>query len=193
MGSFVHSILTLLLGWVQGAASLLWALVNLQYEGGLFSWLSANWLPVTVLLCAAGMVIDLVVYLLRWRPLEVWRSFFRRLRSRRENQPAHRLIRRWVYADGSSLEEQVGEVPAEASESPSPVTETPPRRADRRRAMLRLPSLLTGDDDEEQPISFQPAPPARDKAQAFGRPCYPPGWSSSGQRTGNPPQGGGCP
>lgn len=185
MGSFANSILTLLLGWLQRTAAFLWEVATQEYEGGIISGLGAHWLYVTVVLCLIGMTVDMVVYLIRWRPLEVWRSFFRRINGRKNNNTGRRrLIRRWVYADGSSVEEQVGEVTAEEAVPADPVieeTKRPRRRAAKlmeAKKQLHLAALLIGDDKDEQPIFYQPAPPARNKAEAFQKPCYPPGWNT---------------
>ena len=81
-----NQILGLLLGWVRGLAASLWGAVTGGTAGALLGWLSANWLPLTVLLCLFGLLADLLVYLLRWQPYKVIQSFFRRQRQRRERR-----------------------------------------------------------------------------------------------------------
>ncbi len=155
MGSFANTFLRVLLGWVQVAASKIWGLVTSSEGESLFEWLGRNYLTLAVLLCMAGMVVDGVVHWFRWRPFEVWRSFFRRMRGRRDAQ------------DGV-------ETPAMSEKEP-----VRHRRSDRKPALaakIKLPGFLKDDDPEERPISYQPAPPAKSKADAFGKPFYPQGW-----------------
>ena len=101
MGSFANSAFQTMLGWLQGLAGRIW---NGSASGpeadSLLSWVGQNWKWLALTLCAAGLVVDLAVYLIRWQPYRVWRSFFRRL-FRRENRadepdtpPAEPLSRR---------------------------------------------------------------------------------------------------
>ena len=76
-----------------------------------------------LVLCAACMLIDGLVHLLRWRPHKVWASFFRRIGGK-EEQEEHkpdtgRVRRQWVYADGTTTFDEV------AVEEPAP---QPPER-----------------------------------------------------------------
>lgn len=131
MGSFAGTIFSLLLGWLQGAVAWLWSAATSPTGSGLLNWLSDNWLPLTAVVCAVGIIVDLVVYLIRWRPYRVWASFFRRMTGRgAENAPEEpdkstqasprRTVRRkWVYPDGTARTEEVEAPP----EPPAPVTE----------------------------------------------------------------------
>ncbi|MGN1020163.1 MAG: hypothetical protein ACI4O7_07290 [Aristaeellaceae bacterium] len=118
MGSFASGIFSAMLGWIRGAIAYLWNAAATPEGGGLLSWMADNWLPLTLILCVAGMVIDLVVYLLRWQPYKVWASFFRRLgRHRKEEAPAQprprparpqrTVHRQWLYADGTARTEAI--------------------------------------------------------------------------------------
>ena len=126
MGSFAYSIFSVLLGWIRGAVNQLWALLNSDSGGGFLAWIGENWKVLTLLLCGIGVVVDLVVYLFRWRPLRVWASFFRRLRGKgveadewqeetpppapAPREPAPQPVspvrqesgRTWVYPDGTA-------------------------------------------------------------------------------------------
>ena len=53
MGQFANTIFSALLGWVQTAASWLWALISAPESGGWLRWLLDNWLPLLLMLCAA--------------------------------------------------------------------------------------------------------------------------------------------
>ncbi len=180
MGSFANTFLRFLLGWVQVAASSIWALVTSSEGESLFAWLGRNYLTLAVLLCIAGMAVDGVVHWFRWRPFEVWRSFFRRIRGRRqeENGPE----------SGAASETEAEAYDSAASDG----MPTPRRRASRNPGVstkIKLPAFLKDDDPEGKPITYQPAPPAKPKADAYGKPFYPQGWQ--GQEDGGEASQGG--
>ena len=79
MGSFANALFSVLLGWIQGTVSWLWNLIASADAGAWMNWVMNNWLPLLVLLCVAGLAVDLLVYLVRWQPYRVWRSFLSRM------------------------------------------------------------------------------------------------------------------
>lgn len=191
MGSFANTFLRVLLGWVQVAASSIWALVTSSEGESLFAWLGRNYLTLAVLLCIAGMVVDGVVHWFRWRPFEVWRSFFRRIRGQRQEAGS---------GNGGESRSEYGaeagaESGAEAGAYPYGTMDgkpTPRRRASRNpglTAKIKLPAFLKDDDPEGKPITYHPAPPAKPKADAFGKPFYPQGWEGP-ENSGEASQGG---
>lgn len=84
MGSFANTLFTIMLGWIQAAASAIWSAFTTENGGSFLQWIGRNWIILAVILCVIGMVIDFSIYLLRWRPVRVWKSFFRRLRHGKE-------------------------------------------------------------------------------------------------------------
>lgn len=105
MGSFANSLFTILLGWLQGAVSAVWSAFTTENGNAFFTWIGKNWLLIAGVLCAAGLAADLCVYLFRWKPYKVWKSFFSR---ERENEEP---------------EEEVSFRPAEERNEPAPRTE----------------------------------------------------------------------
>lgn len=177
MGSFAGSIFQLLLGWVSTAASWLWSAVSGIGANGWFAWLLDNWLLLVILLCLGGVAVDLVVYLIRWQPYRVWRSFLRRIRgldgddwAEGDDAPRRRLI----YADGTV--EDVTEEEEVPEEAPAP--QDAPVRPSRRLTPARR---VLHDGSDEYII-----PPFSDGGDAYHQPYYPPQWRPGDQ----PPQGG---
>lgn len=160
MGQFASTIFSALLGWVQTAASWLWGLVTNTDVSAWVKWLLDNWLPLVILLCVGGLVIDFAVYLLRWQPYRVWRSFL--LRFSRKEEPTEEASappvfqRKWLYADGSTAVEDVHEP---LQEQPAPQSEQldAPIRPRRRMARRTTPE------------------------QAYNQPVYPPQWQRDQQ------------
>ena len=66
------SILQSLLGWVQALFNGVWSLFSGGSGGSLLKWLSANWLSMLVFFLALGVCLDVVIYLIRWRPFWGW-------------------------------------------------------------------------------------------------------------------------
>ncbi len=151
MGQFANTLFSALMGWVRTAAAWLWALVTTADAGAWFTWLTENWLPLTLLLCLICVAVDFLVYLIRWQPYRVWRSFLHRLTARDaalpEEQPQVR--RQWIYADGTV-----------ATEEPS----TPPT----------VPMQEEQLDAPLRPVrrALRHASPE----QAYHQPVYPPKW-----------------
>ena len=126
MGSFANTVFTMMLGWVRSTVAGLWSLFSSADGGKLLAWLGEHWKELALILCVLGTVTDGVIHLIRWRPLAVWASFFRRLRGHGQEEaaeeelaaqeyerrqavsapaePETRITRQWVYADGKKSE-----------------------------------------------------------------------------------------
>lgn len=109
MGNFANTVFSMMLGWLRTAVSDIWDLFTASDGSSLLTWIGNHWIHLVLILCVAGTAIDIVVHLLRWRPLTVWASFFRRLRrhGRDEDEaetehPRRKRHQQWVYADGST-------------------------------------------------------------------------------------------
>ena len=76
MGSFANTLFTLLLGWLQGIVSALWSAFTNENGQSLVTWIGRHWLLIAGILCVIGLTADLCVYVFRWKPFRVWRSFF---------------------------------------------------------------------------------------------------------------------
>lgn len=158
MGQFANTLFRGLLGWVQSAAAELWSLVTNAEVSAWLRWLLDNWLPLVLLLCLGGAVLDFLVYFIRWQPYRVWGSFLRRLTGKEESDSAQQEptapSRKWLYADGSVAEESAFEPlqpePEEKLEAPI----RPVRRVARRTT----------------------------PEQAYHQPYYPPQWQRTNEQ-----------
>ncbi|MBR2286814.1 MAG: hypothetical protein IJ865_01130 [Clostridia bacterium] len=105
MNQLANVVFPYVFGWVRTAAASLYGLFTDPNTESALKWVGERWKLLLLVLLAIGTVVDLTVYLFRWRPFEVWASFFRRLtRSRR-----HTHIQR-TREDGVRT---VGAVPAD--------------------------------------------------------------------------------
>lgn len=80
MGSFANALFLGLLGWTRTVVFAVWSVFSGNPGTSLLSWIGENWIFLVAVLCIAGWLSDLTIYLIRWRPYRVWASFFRRLR-----------------------------------------------------------------------------------------------------------------
>lgn len=154
MGQFADTLFSLLLGWVQTAVSWLWRLATNADVSAWMHWLLENWLTLVVLLCIGGLVVDFLVYLIRWQPYRVWRSFLHKLTKGQEDAGQEDVLppmqRKWLFADGTTEIEEILQPGAFEQEQEDRLN-APIRPV--RRAVRREP-----------------------QGQAYHQPVYPPQW-----------------
>ena len=79
MGSFANSLFKIMLGWLQTAVSAVWSAFTSENGSSVFNWIGKHWILLAGILCAVGLVTDLCVYIFRWKPYKVWKSFFSKI------------------------------------------------------------------------------------------------------------------
>ena len=78
MGTVIDSLFSVLMGWVRTLVSGIWALFSSERTTAL-EFLGKNWMAIALLMIAAGLVVDWLVWLIRWQPYHVWAMRVRRL------------------------------------------------------------------------------------------------------------------
>ena len=115
---YTNAIVNAMLGWLKGLASWVLRLFNLSGGFSPLKFLADNWLKLLIILLVLGVVMDLLVWLIRWRPHWVWfrkkrviindKNFFAGEKyvdadgepvSRRRSAPAARPRRNWEDSD----------------------------------------------------------------------------------------------
>lgn len=193
MSSFSDSILELLLSWVRGIFVDVWNIFS-GNSGSFFTWVGKHWLSLICILLIGGITIDLIIYILRWRPQRVWFSRFKRLFGRQNEEDSVFVSGYDVGIESLELDAapeiseyinsdpQLDQFDAVIDTAPQPEITTEAeaaavrhRRSDRhvkrnrkRRIRIKIPSL----NENETPYATYPAPPvhARD---AFHNAVYP--------------------
>ncbi len=119
MGTLANSVFQLALGWIRALSVEIWNTASAPEGTTLIGWIGDHWLPVAAILCGAGLVIDLTVYLFRWQPYRVWASFFRRMRRGGEEEEAPDAEEeKYAYSGrkyGRQEEESAGAIPSRKS------------------------------------------------------------------------------
>ena len=119
---YANAIVNAMLGWLKGLASWVLRLFNLSGGFSPLKFLADNWLKLLIVLLVVGVVMDLLIWLIRWRPHWVWfrkkrviindKNFFadekyidspedlkRRSAPRRRSAPVEKPRRHWEDSD----------------------------------------------------------------------------------------------
>ena len=119
---YTNAIVNAMLGWLKGLASWVLRLFNLSGGFSPLKFLADNWLKLLIVLLVVGVVMDLLIWLIRWRPHWVWfrkkrviindKNFFagekyidspedlkRRSAPRRRPAPVEKPRRNWEDSD----------------------------------------------------------------------------------------------
>ncbi|MBQ2952479.1 MAG: hypothetical protein IJE07_02875 [Clostridia bacterium] len=182
MGNFANTLFSVLLGWVQGAVAWLWGLMGADGAQGLMGWLLEHWLALAVGLCLLGLAVDAVVYVVRWQPYRMWRTFRRRAGTDEATQdgaeedtlfpdePLAPEPMQWLYANG-------GTAPVQEPQ-PAPQQEASPEPAHPVQRVIPARRRRTTDGNVEYVL------PPGDDQPGYNRPYYPPQWRQGDQHDG---------
>ena len=96
MGTLVDSLFGVLMSWVRALVNGIWALFTSE-RMTLLEFLGRNWIAIAAGIVAAGLVIDWLVWLVRWQPYHIWARRVRRLLRIEETEEEETPVRR-AYA-----------------------------------------------------------------------------------------------
>ncbi len=186
MGSFANGVFSLLLSWLQGAVSSLWETVSSGRTSPFWLWFGEHWKAVAVAMCATGLLVDLLVYLFRWKPYRVWQSVFQRIRGRkREKEEAQVLPVPDLTPEEIPMPARHERRAFREEESSPEWEETVPPRKTREelehslrhsRRRVRMSGFFSEQDDS----LYESLPPQElfDRREAYGTPVYPSKWKN---------------
>ena len=116
MGTLADSLFNLLMGWVRALVNAIWALFTTDHTT-LLEFLGKNWVLIVVVILAAGLAIDWLVWLIRWQPYHLWARRARRFLRMPEPEQDERRKKR---APGG---EETQKMPAAYAQADSDVPE----------------------------------------------------------------------
>lgn len=125
MGILADSLFSALMSWVRGLVNAIWALFTSDHTT-MLEFFGKNWLVIAIVIIAGGLVIDWIIWLLRWQPYHLWAQRVRRLLrmeepEQEEEQPAraHAAVmpRRKTQAQLDATMEIAPYVPVEEPEA----------------------------------------------------------------------------
>ena len=116
MGTLADSLFNVLMSWVRALVNSIWALFTTDHMT-LLEFLGKNWVILVVIMLAAGLVIDWLVWLVRWKPYHLWARRVRRflhLPSPEEEEEEERKQRKKAKRQPSApVEEKQWDEPEE--------------------------------------------------------------------------------
>lgn len=74
ISNYSNAVVDVMLSWLKGFANWVLRLFNLagSVSGSPLTWLSHNWLKLLIFFLVLGIVLDRLIWLIRWRPYWVW-------------------------------------------------------------------------------------------------------------------------
>ena len=177
MTGYAQLALRAMLSWVKGAAQQLWNVLG-SADSGTVTWLLNSWWKVAAAILLVGTAADVLVHLLRWRPLTVYASFFRRLRERDDGDV---IVPEPVYAEPEPVPAVAESYPGAAIWNPeqtqpaaaAPAEAEAPAPGRFHRLASHLPQALGLGDADDPLIRYQPPQPTVDIRDAYHEPVYP--------------------
>ena len=82
MGGYAKFCIESMFGWLKTIVQQIWTISYDPGSSNPLSWIGENWKWVLLAVCFAGAIADLLVYLFRWEPIKVWKSYLKRRRNR---------------------------------------------------------------------------------------------------------------
>lgn len=98
MGTLADSLFNLLMGWVRALVNAIWALFTTDHTT-LLEFLGKNWVLIVVVILAAGLAIDWLVWLIRWQPYHLWARRARRFLRMPEPEQEEKRKKRATSGD----------------------------------------------------------------------------------------------
>ena len=110
-----------MLSWMRWLTSWFWSITNSTGNtGGFLGWFGENWKSLAVTLIIAGVIIDWIIWMIRWRPYWIWT---RKRQIIYEEVPERRKKRRPAPVNEESLpEEEDFDDPFSEAEEADPYT-----------------------------------------------------------------------
>lgn len=99
MGIAADSLFNALMSWVRALVNAIWALFSADRTTAL-EFLGKNWMAIAAVLIICGLVIDWIVWLIRWQPYHLWARRIRKLlrldeledEPKKEKRKAHAAV-----------------------------------------------------------------------------------------------------
>lgn len=88
MNAFADTLLSMMFGWLRRLVESIFSSASSGSFSSFFSWLGDHWFWLVAVLCVICLVLDYLIWLIRWKPYVIWRNKLRRLFGRRKYVPA---------------------------------------------------------------------------------------------------------
>lgn len=70
---FIETLVEVMLSWMRWVTGWFWSILNSEGTGsGFLGWFTNHWVGVAVFLIIVGVVVDWLIWMIRWRPYWLW-------------------------------------------------------------------------------------------------------------------------
>ena len=69
---FTQKLIEVLLSWMRLITSWVWNFFQADMGGGFLNWFADNWVHIALVLIVIGLVVDWLIWMIRWRPYWLW-------------------------------------------------------------------------------------------------------------------------
>lgn len=69
---FARKLIEVLLSWMRLITSWVWNFFQADMGGGFLNWFADNWVHIALFLIVVGLVVDWLIWMIRWRPYWLW-------------------------------------------------------------------------------------------------------------------------
>jgi len=69
---FAQTLIEVLLSWMRLITGWVWNFFQADMAGGFLSWFADNWLHIALVLIIIGLIVDWLIWMIRWRPYWLW-------------------------------------------------------------------------------------------------------------------------
>ena len=69
---FTQKVMEVLLSWMRLINGWVWNLFQADMGGGFLAWFADNWAHLALFLIILGLVVDWLIWMIRWRPYWLW-------------------------------------------------------------------------------------------------------------------------
>ena len=70
--SFIQNLIEALLSWIRLMSNWVWDFLQADMGGGFLGWFKGHWRSLALTLIIAGVIIDWLIWMIRWRPYWLW-------------------------------------------------------------------------------------------------------------------------
>lgn len=71
-GVFAQGLIEVLFSWMKLIALSVWNFFQADMAGGFLTWFADNWARIALWLIVIGLIVDWLVWMIRWRPYWLW-------------------------------------------------------------------------------------------------------------------------
>jgi len=178
MENLMQSIITTLLSWIRTFMVFIWDMLSGKNAVILQQDIYLNWKTIVVYCVIAGLIVDCIVWFLKWRPFYLWKSklykLFHRTHNAMDNTKKNSYDNQChLIQNTSKRDDMYAHLPDVRQYNKK---NKPPALRNIKKKAESLKEKLNTADEEDIGV-YSPPKPSVNKANAFNTPVYPSEWA----------------